>query len=99
MKQNKYNIVKKQLFNIFVVEFASYDFQLLYHFLDILINNATQTSFYFCYVDLFDSEASAKSSSQMKMLYDHIPLRLNEDDYERVCQIPKEKVQLFVVLI
>ncbi|PSS21115.1 DNA (cytosine-5)-methyltransferase [Actinidia chinensis var. chinensis] len=41
--------------------------------------------------DLFDSEASAKSSSQMKMLYDHIPLRLNEDDYERVCQIPKEK--------
>lgn len=27
-------------------------------------------------------------------LYDHRPLRLNPDDYERVCQIPKKKVCL-----
>ncbi|KAK4371680.1 hypothetical protein RND71_007064 [Anisodus tanguticus] len=25
------------------------------------------------------------------VLYDHRPLRLNEDDYQRVCQIPKQK--------
>jgi DNA (cytosine-5)-methyltransferase 1 len=27
-----------------------------------------------------------------KMLYDHRPLKLNVDDHERVCRIPKEKV-------
>ncbi|MCI24025.1 DNA (cytosine-5)-methyltransferase CMT1-like, partial [Trifolium medium] len=25
------------------------------------------------------------------MLYDHLPYKLNTDDYERVCQIPKKK--------
>ncbi|KAJ4829375.1 hypothetical protein Tsubulata_014518 [Turnera subulata] len=34
-------------------------------------------------------EYSLKSSSTL--LYDHRPLRLNEDDYQRVCQIPKKK--------
>ncbi|GAB2279436.1 hypothetical protein Dimus_014076, partial [Dionaea muscipula] len=30
-------------------------------------------------------------TSQRPTLYDHRPLQLNEDDYQRVCQIPKEK--------
>ncbi|CAA6658663.1 unnamed protein product [Spirodela intermedia] len=29
--------------------------------------------------------------SQHSKLYDHRPLKLNQDDYERVCQIPKKK--------
>ena len=29
------------------------------------------------------------------ILYDHRPLELNEDDYARVCLIPKFKVPLF----
>lgn len=33
-------------------------------------------------------------SSRVKvMLYDHRPKRLSEDDYIRVCQIPKRKVR------
>ncbi|XP_010533849.1 PREDICTED: putative DNA (cytosine-5)-methyltransferase CMT1 [Tarenaya hassleriana] len=28
---------------------------------------------------------------QSQMLYDHQPLQLNDDDFERVCQIPKKK--------
>ncbi|KAK4280946.1 hypothetical protein QN277_012498 [Acacia crassicarpa] len=31
------------------------------------------------------------SKSTKKMIYDHRPLRLNEDDYQRVCQIPRKK--------
>ncbi|KZV43016.1 DNA (cytosine-5)-methyltransferase CMT3 [Dorcoceras hygrometricum] len=34
---------------------------------------------------MFTSEATEHS------LYDHRPLQLNQDDYERVCQIPKKK--------
>lgn len=26
------------------------------------------------------------------LLFDHRPLELNEDDYQRVCRIPKKKV-------
>lgn len=33
-------------------------------------------------------------ASQSRMLYDHQPLNLKEDDFERVCQIPKKKVWL-----
>lgn len=29
------------------------------------------------------------------LLYDHRPLQLNNDDYCRVCKIPKKKVSLF----
>ncbi|KVH90626.1 Bromo adjacent homology (BAH) domain-containing protein [Cynara cardunculus var. scolymus] len=36
-------------------------------------------------------QAVAKDASKRKMLYDHRPLELNEDDYARVCQIPKIK--------
>ncbi|KAI3523188.1 hypothetical protein L1887_01246 [Cichorium endivia] len=36
-------------------------------------------------------QALGKDSSKKKMLYDHRPLELNEDDYARVCQIPKIK--------
>ncbi|KAM7505580.1 hypothetical protein LguiB_004484 [Lonicera macranthoides] len=38
--------------------------------------------------DLF---GCTNAASQKEILYDHIPLKLNEDDYERVCQIPKRK--------
>ncbi|CAI9289781.1 unnamed protein product [Lactuca saligna] len=36
-------------------------------------------------------QALGKDSLKRKMLYDHRPLELNEDDYARVCQIPKIK--------
>ncbi|XP_010243384.1 PREDICTED: DNA (cytosine-5)-methyltransferase 1-like isoform X2 [Nelumbo nucifera] len=35
--------------------------------------------------------ASRCQSSQKAMLFDHCPLQLNEDDYQRVCRIPKKK--------
>nr|AIU80190.1 chromomethylase [Hevea brasiliensis] len=35
--------------------------------------------------------AAAKNASRPRMLYDHRPLKLNSDDYERVCRIPKKK--------
>ncbi|KAL8255700.1 hypothetical protein R6Q59_030767 [Mikania micrantha] len=35
--------------------------------------------------------ALGKDSSKRMMLYDHKPLELNEDDYARVCHIPKKK--------
>ncbi|XP_057252366.1 uncharacterized protein LOC104899095 isoform X1 [Beta vulgaris subsp. vulgaris] len=31
-------------------------------------------------------------------LYDHRPLQLNKDDYQRVCQIPKKKAQKHIFL-
>ncbi|GAB2292820.1 Alpha-1,3-mannosyltransferase cmt1, partial [Dionaea muscipula] len=36
-------------------------------------------------------DGSSQVTSQRPTLYDHRPLQLNEDDYQRVCQIPKEK--------
>ncbi|KAK1435027.1 hypothetical protein QVD17_00782 [Tagetes erecta] len=36
-------------------------------------------------------QALGKDSSKRMMLYDHRPLKLNEDDYARVCRIPKIK--------
>ncbi|CAL5369399.1 unnamed protein product [Camellia sinensis] len=41
--------------------------------------------------DMFQSIVVSKNASGKKMLYDHIPLQLNDDDYERVCLIPKKK--------
>ncbi|KAI8031049.1 DNA (cytosine-5)-methyltransferase 1 [Camellia lanceoleosa] len=41
--------------------------------------------------DMFQSIVVAKNASGKKMLYDHIPLQLNDDDYERVCLIPRKK--------
>lgn len=29
---------------------------------------------------------------QKSVLYDHRPIQLNEDDYYRVCQVPRRKV-------
>ncbi|KAF5961078.1 hypothetical protein HYC85_002287, partial [Camellia sinensis] len=46
--------------------------------------------------DMFQSIVVSKNASGKKMLYDHIPLQLNDDDYERVC-LPKKKVQLLVL--
>ncbi|PHU29579.1 DNA (cytosine-5)-methyltransferase 3 [Capsicum chinense] len=34
---------------------------------------------------------SRKNSTLGTVLYDHRPFQLNEDDYQRVCQIPKQK--------
>ncbi|KAG8646881.1 hypothetical protein MANES_09G037800v8 [Manihot esculenta] len=34
---------------------------------------------------------AAQNVSSPRMLYDHRPLKLNTDDYERVCRIPKKK--------
>ncbi|XP_071724585.1 LOW QUALITY PROTEIN: putative DNA (cytosine-5)-methyltransferase CMT1 [Rutidosis leptorrhynchoides] len=34
---------------------------------------------------------SFETSTKPQMLYDHRPLKLNEDDYERVCNVPKRK--------
>ncbi|MFS8020836.1 putative small GTPase, P-loop containing nucleoside triphosphate hydrolase [Helianthus anomalus] len=51
---------------------------------------APQTSFQ-KYIRL-RKQALGKDSSKRMMLYDHRPLELNEDDYARVCHIPKIKV-------
>ncbi|KAJ1403873.1 S-adenosyl-L-methionine-dependent methyltransferase [Sesbania bispinosa] len=34
---------------------------------------------------------ATSQSAPRRILYDHRPLQLNKDDYERVCQIPKKK--------
>ncbi|TKY44565.1 DNA (cytosine-5)-methyltransferase CMT3 [Spatholobus suberectus] len=39
--------------------------------------------------EMFGFQTSTKSSKSL--LYDHRPLELNADDYQRVCQIPKKK--------
>lgn len=36
---------------------------------------------------------NANSEVLEHCLYDHRPLCLNQDDYERVCEIPKRKVE------
>ncbi|KAJ8634535.1 hypothetical protein MRB53_008802 [Persea americana] len=36
-------------------------------------------------------DSSRKKTSQKAILYDHRPLCLNDDDYQRVCEIPKRK--------
>ncbi|GAB2272241.1 Alpha-1,3-mannosyltransferase cmt1 [Dionaea muscipula] len=41
--------------------------------------------------DIVSFDGSSQVTSQRPTLYDHRPLQLNEDDYQRVCQIPKEK--------
>lgn len=37
------------------------------------------------------SPKDPKSNSKNEVLYDHHPLNLNKDDYQRVCRIPKKK--------
>jgi len=39
----------------------------------------------------------SKPKSSKNLLYDHRPLELNADDYQRVCRIPQKKV-LFMVI-
>lgn len=46
------------------------------------------------FTERFDSSTMSKPA--MHPLYDHRPLELNTDDYQRVCQIPKRKVFLNV---
>lgn len=48
----------------------------------------------------FSLDMTALPSGDKKMhknpvLYDHVPYPLNEDDYMRVCKIPKRKVSSF----
>lgn len=45
-----------------------------------------------CLSDFDDCGDSSHKASQKAVLYDHLPLCLNSDDYQRVCQIPKRKV-------
>lgn len=40
---------------------------------------------------MLPSGSASKRASQKAILYDHRPLQLNEDDYQRVCRIPKNK--------
>ncbi|OVA20709.1 Chromo domain/shadow [Macleaya cordata] len=41
--------------------------------------------------ELLGAAATGSKASQKAMLYDHRPLQLNDDDFQRVCQIPKKK--------
>ncbi|GAB4835134.1 hypothetical protein Ancab_000043 [Ancistrocladus abbreviatus] len=41
--------------------------------------------------DALFGSSTVDSDSLITVLYDHRPLQLNEDDYQRVCQIPKKK--------
>ncbi|KAI3471516.1 hypothetical protein Pfo_028166 [Paulownia fortunei] len=41
--------------------------------------------------DIFGYADNKKNDSHKSALYDHRPLQLNQDDYERVCHIPKVK--------
>ncbi|RWR87147.1 DNA cytosine-5-methyltransferase 1-like protein [Cinnamomum micranthum f. kanehirae] len=45
-----------------------------------------------CKQDFDDcADSSRNKAPQKAILFDHRPLRLNDDDYQRVCQIPKRK--------
>lgn len=48
--------------------------------------------------DMITHTATANGQSP-HMLYDHQPLQLNDDDYERVCRIPKKKVYIRVTFL
>ncbi|KAF7819761.1 DNA (cytosine-5)-methyltransferase CMT3 [Senna tora] len=60
---------------------------------EIPYNKPAQTEFQ-RFIRLSRSELlgiSDRSKSAKAMLYDHRPLELNSDDYQRVCRIPKKK--------
>ena len=40
-------------------------------------------------------ELQSRTKSSKSLLYDHRPLELNADDYQRVCRIPKKKVFVY----
>lgn len=44
----------------------------------------------FIFAEMMGSSSESKPREQM--LYDHRPLELNKDDYQRVCRVPKKKV-------
>ncbi|KAA8516963.1 hypothetical protein F0562_017219 [Nyssa sinensis] len=62
---------------------------------EMLYGGAPRTDFQkYCRLkkqDLFGYTVSGQKAPKKKMLYDHLPLQLNEDDYQRVCRIPKTK--------
>ncbi|XP_077244764.1 DNA (cytosine-5)-methyltransferase 1-like isoform X2 [Tasmannia lanceolata] len=41
--------------------------------------------------DMINSTSHDMKNTQKSVLYDHCPLKLNEDDYDRVCRIPRRK--------
>lgn len=49
--------------------------------------------FFVLYTDVLQHSVS---QSWNKTLYNHRPLELNEDDHERVCLVPKEKVSFLL---
>lgn len=66
----------------------------------LLIISCKMISFFFpIYVDVASFIGAAKNASSSQMLYDHRPLKLNNDDYQRVCHIPKKKVSLPCLLL
>lgn len=64
---------------------------------EIKYGKPAQTEFQQC-IRLSKSEmmgSQTRTKSSQSMLYDHRPLELNMDDYQRVCQIPKKKGACF----
>lgn len=45
--------------------------------------------------ELMGIDGSYEEPSAQDMLHDHRPFELNNDDYQRVCQIPKRREQIF----
>lgn len=63
-------------------------------------NNVRTDLFYFLLLLLFSDvfgyrDTKKNNDSSKSILYDHRPLQLNQDDYERVCLIPRVKVEEF----
>lgn len=46
--------------------------------------------------DIFGCSDAKRKDSHKSILYDHRPHKLNQDDYERVCLVPKFKVGYFL---
>lgn len=71
---------------------------MLYHSLKVLSVFSGTCALHLCdsflvsHAELVDSASDAGRLSRKAILFDHRPLQLNEDDYLRVCQIPKRKV-------
>lgn len=51
----------------------------------------------FLFAELLGVSQNPKASEHL--LYDHCPLKLNDDDYQRVSRIPKRKVFFLLLFI
>lgn len=52
----------------------------------------TKSFFLFGSAEMMHPSSIVEKPAQDRQLFDHRPLQLNEDDYQRVCRIPKHKV-------